>query len=990
MKIIKKKQFEILFLIISLNALFVSALFTYQVIPGFKQFAPINPEVNNFPSDLDRRQFFSNVKSNNLLSKQKNNQDLLEKRELEPGCAEINLLKSTNDGIEIEFLLTDLIIENISSSAGDLYQKLNLVGGGYLADIGKPELPTKGIYLDIPEDVEIELNVKSTEFHEEEGYNIYPCQPSSLDYENEIKSLEKDIETYQIDSFYPNEITGIIDIGIIRSHHSILLIICPVRYNPVEQKIRLYTKILIEINYSPLNSDSMDSTSNVRSRSKYVSKVFESMFEDVFLNYQSPSDFEYVHHLSNGVGGDDFDGADYLIVTPDQFYESILPLAQNKELKGLTTAIVNLSTIGVSPSADNISDYIQNAYDTWDPVPTYVLLVGDTDFLPVHYKNQHPYYTSQLVASDLYYSTVDGSDYFPDLFVGRLPVQTNDELDIIVDKIVNYEENIDPADTWRNKVLLAAYEQSGRFFINTSEQIRQYLETEGFICDTVYTGGSYTGTTADIINCINEGTFLVNHRNHGDVDGWSNPRFDISDINSLTNGDMLPVMFSINCLSGCFDQMQDCFGEAILKAENKGVVGYIGSTRVSYSGYNDELDKGLITSIWPEFTSGYTNYVGNSDKLGPILNFGKIYMYDKYVLTGGSYYGWTPTPEVTLCEFEEFNLLGDPEFSLFPSRPINNPPYTPTNPFPPNGTVGIPTNTILSVDVSDPEGDSMNISFYDASDDSLINSTYGVLSGGTAEINWFGLNGNTNYQWYVIINDGKNITQSGTWSFTTENNAPDAPSNPTPIDGAIGVSVNPTLSVDISDPDNDTMSISFYDASDDSLINSMYGVISGGTASTGWFGLSEGKIYGWYVIVTDGSSSTTSSIWKFTILNNDPIWDQLITDQIIEYGNSLNYDINASDLSGIASYWVNDTTNFYIDGNGILINTSILTPGTYWLEIRAYDPYDNYCTKIFSIIVEEPEEPIDLGIPGFNIIILISSISVIFLILIKTKKKYLN
>ncbi|MFX1389734.1 MAG: hypothetical protein ACFE9Z_06725 [Promethearchaeota archaeon] len=67
----------------------------------------------------------------------------------------------------------------------------------------------------------------------------------------------------------------------------------------------------------------------------------------------------------------------------------------------------------------------------------------------------------------------------------------------------------------------------------------------------------------------------------------------------------------------------------------------------------------------------------------------------------------------------------------------------------------------------------------------------------------------------------------------------------------------------------------------------------------------------------------------------DPTWNSIPEDQIIEFGADLSYDVDASDLSGIAYYWINDTINFSIDSNGLITNAISLGAGNYWLEIRA-------------------------------------------------------
>ena len=104
----------------------------------------------------------------------------------------------------------------------------------------------------------------------------------------------------------------------------------------------------------------------------------------------------------------------------------------------------------------------------------------------------------------------------------------------------------------------------------------------------------------------------------------------------------------------------------------------------------------------------------------------------------------------------------------------NSAPDSPTNPIPSDGATSISTSPTLSVDVSDPDGDSLDVTFYDDSDDSVIGADSGVADGGTASVSWSGLSSNTGYSWYTIADDGSDSTQSSSWSFTTANNPPSA------------------------------------------------------------------------------------------------------------------------------------------------------------------------------------------------------------------------
>jgi hypothetical protein len=118
----------------------------------------------------------------------------------------------------------------------------------------------------------------------------------------------------------------------------------------------------------------------------------------------------------------------------------------------------------------------------------------------------------------------------------------------------------------------------------------------------------WSGTTADIINAINNGAFLVTHYDHGNVDGWAHPAFKNSNITNLTNGALLPIIYSIDCLVGEFywynsskEGNKTGFAEKIVRKKNGGALGIIAAQRVTYSGPNDALYHGLIDATWPGF-----------------------------------------------------------------------------------------------------------------------------------------------------------------------------------------------------------------------------------------------------------------------------------------------------------------------------------------------------------------------------------------------------
>ena len=221
-------------------------------------------------------------------------------------------------------------------------------------------------------------------------------------------------------------------------------------------------------------------------------------------------------------------------------------------------------------------------------------------------------------------------------------------------------------------------------------------------------------------------------------------------------------------------------------------------------------------------------------------------------LSSGTSYSWYATSDDGLSVNQSATW----------SFTTNNVPTVPTNPTPNDGANDLLYSLILSVDVFDNDGDNMTVSFYDASDDSLIGTDIVYGGSGTASTTWSGLLSGTIYSWYAISDDGLNVNQSATWSFTT-NFAPDDPTNPTPANNAINIGDNPTLSVNVLDDDGDDLTVTFYNASDNSVIDSVIIIGGSGTASVNWLGVSSNMICNWYVIADDGLSTTQSSTWSF-------------------------------------------------------------------------------------------------------------------------------
>lgn len=76
-------------------------------------------------------------------------------------------------------------------------------------------------------------------------------------------------------------------------------------------------------------------------------------------------------------------------------------------------------------------------------------------------------------------------------------------------------------------------------------------------------------------------------------------------------------------------------------------------------------------------------------------------------------------------------------------------------------------------------------------------------------------------------------------------------------------------------------------------------------------------------------------------------------DETVEYGELYVQRLGVYDSSGIDHWWLNDTVHFSIDEDGVIRNATVLEPGVYGLEVRVYDPYDNFCSATLVVTVLE-------------------------------------
>jgi hypothetical protein len=178
------------------------------------------------------------------------------------------------------------------------------------------------------------------------------------------------------------------------------------------------------------------------------------------------------------------------------------------------------------------------------------------------------------------------------LYYGRFSGVNIEDIEIQVAKTLVYEQYTFPNPSFLDEVVLVAGVDASMAPTYGNGQINYgtdyYFNTAHGLTIYNYLYGSGTPITSDmpgasaaIIADISAGVGFANYTAHCGSAGWSDPSFSTSDISGLQNYDQYGILIGNCCQSNKFD-VPECFGEGILRASNKGAVGYIGGSNNTY------------------------------------------------------------------------------------------------------------------------------------------------------------------------------------------------------------------------------------------------------------------------------------------------------------------------------------------------------------------------------------------------------------------------
>ena len=420
---------------------------------------------------------------------------------------------------------------------------------------GAPDLPLFAIPVLIDDGAKMEVRIDDYQYLDFENIEIAPSKGNINRQINPDEVPYRYGAAYSQNQFFPGFQANLDQPYILRDFRGQNILVYPFAYNPITKTLRVFTHL--QLTMSRTNEKGNNQKLRRRSSLTRLSSETEAMYAHRFINYREKAT-KYAFVADEG---------ELLVICPDRFLEAMQPFVDWKNKSGRQTTMVSLSDIG-SNNPDLIKSCILNHYNNPDENLCYVLLVGD-------YADLTPKMMSGG-ASDIWFGQLEGSDYYPEVFVGRFSAESVTDVQNQVTKVVYYERDITSQADWLSKGIGIGSSEGAGSGHNGGESDYQHIE---YIRDTLlhYTysevsqhyHGVGVGTNATMLReNFNSGASICNYCNHGAQTSWYVGNFNNSHINALTNDYKWPVIWSTACLNGQFNYSQPCFAETWMRATN--------------------------------------------------------------------------------------------------------------------------------------------------------------------------------------------------------------------------------------------------------------------------------------------------------------------------------------------------------------------------------------------------------------------------------------
>ena len=454
------------------------------------------------------------------------------------------------------------LTHNLTFSMNQLHNHIDTIDGiAYLSldyeqldnieTPGHPALPCKYLSCSVPYNA-VNISVVATPSN---AVNIYP--PKKITPAQMPKSLSDSIWSwtspdsaiYATNAFYPNSQATISNESFVQGeNHVITVAVIPITYNPVQDNLKLYKKVKVQLSYEL--GDSVPGYTYIVRSSQALRTLGHETVSSFVVNPTQVEGFAppatapaYCAPLlpGNGSGSSTSMGEvdiiphyEYLIISTQELKPALRRIVALKRQKGMTAGIVTLDDIRNTPlpgleiqsvTPFVIREYLRYAYSQGTK---YVLLAGEIpyriqeiNYSDTHYNVPTDWYYCDLSNNwtNIHSANSEAMDYGPELYVGRLMCNESEQVENNTDKLLRYSLN--PGN--------GNYQYLKRsFYIEGYDLYKYYDIDEGKVVSESF-GNIHVDTTilrerpylrypkgSDVINTINSNQFgFISLHNHG-------------------------------------------------------------------------------------------------------------------------------------------------------------------------------------------------------------------------------------------------------------------------------------------------------------------------------------------------------------------------------------------------------------------------------------------------------------------------------------------
>jgi hypothetical protein len=568
------------------------------------------------------------------------------------------VMASSASRFEAGFSFSTFRLQDVKTPEGNFTR---ILAGGYArqGDPGSPELPVLSRLIEAPAGASASVKLLDLYYRDytldELGinYRIFPKQPPVP------KTGQVDFafngNAYLAGGFGPVEPVSVVMLGTLRGTGIGRLDISPVTYDPVAKVLRIVEQIEFEVTFHDFDEQYYNGQKHL-----YFSHSFSPAFQSL-PNFTPAIDVSRDTVASYPTV--------FVIVSDRMFEDALQPFIQWKARKGFTVIEAYTDDPEVGNTTFQIKSYLQGLYENAgpeNPAPSYVLFVGDIE--------QVPTWTGQAAGhvTDLFYCEYTG-DYFPEAYYGRFSANSVAQVQPQIDKTLMYEQYTMPDPTYLDSVVMIAGMDGNYGPVHANGQIIYGIEN--YFNDTL---GIYSYTylypesgsqAAAIRKDISDGVTYANYTAHGSPSGWADPAFTVSHIPAMANEGKYGLLVG-NCCSTSEYQVGECFGEALLRAEDKGAVGYIGASNSTYwdEDYYWGVGVGPISGDPPSY--GETD-LGAYDRAFHTHGetFDEWYTTTGQMIFAGNLAVTAGSPGMAQYYWEAYCIMGDPSLMVYFSEP---------------------------------------------------------------------------------------------------------------------------------------------------------------------------------------------------------------------------------------------------------------------------------------------------------------------------------